>query len=88
MCWFIPENRVSLTGCLLFPHPHPSGSPSRVENKASRGGLSDATGGVQSSPTNACQPAWIPSPAPETSLTTSPISQTSPGVGRPPPRVG
>lgn len=45
-------------------------------------------GEVQSPITSACQPAWIPSPAPETSLTTSPISQASPGGRRPAPRVG
>ena len=74
---------------LLLSLPPPSCRVSFEDgNKASQGGLANAAGGAQSSPTNACQPAWIPSPAPETSLTTSPISQASPGGWRPAPRVG
>lgn len=66
------------------PTPHSTESPWRVENKAFLGWpLQPAP-----HPPNACQPAWIPSSAPETSLTTSPISQASPGGGQPTPRVG
>lgn len=81
---------------LGFPNRTPAVPPTPIlrgllrgwKTKHPRMALPTLLAGRSPPPTNACQPAWIPSPAPETSLTTSPISQASPGGRRPAPRVG
>lgn len=83
VCWSSPGNWVSQTDTSKSSHPQPSGSALGMRSKACPGVACHATRGAQPTPhTYACQPAWIPSLAEETSLTTSPISQASPGGPR------
>lgn len=59
-CWFTPETGFPQPDACCPSHPHPAGSPSRVENKASQDSFANATGGAQSSP-HQCLPARVDS---------------------------